>query len=674
MCLPANHANRPRAIAGPAILLTLLMIRASAAEISFWKMGGSGLAWEGSDTTRMMVAVDQKANSIQPVYFTQGDNVLQAVSNWSELKVPIELGFVDGHRPRLWYTDGTSIYLSSYFDNTLYVDGDRSTYNTGRGGWLTIDVGVPVPASRFGFLTPAEGFRSDGVPLNQDPIPAYEITISEESDAVLQQPEYHRLGTLIADVRENFSSEVNIDFPKQYVRFIRYLRKPSVLDQASTRTDVLRGTIAEFVLYGQGVPKRAIYLTKILHLGQEVNFGRVFWSATPLRMAGGVPLEAGDAQAWVEIEARSGRDDDPNVYHEYTDSGKEFPVARQRYESELTPPRAEGDVRLDERPGVRASIAYDSQNWSFWSSPITQSGTRLDLRNGAYLQVQITLQSRSFDDFVRLDSVWIEHSLPLADRIVGEMARLDEMRPSRGFTQVELGQREEFAYDLRAAFAADEQDGFDGVRIRTGSRPRFVRLEMGQPLASVEPAGLVEGEEGLEVLLPHKITRDRNEALRVVFAAEVFLHATTFEGEVFDSMVESLPQPIEPGDAGEAISTSSLRVLGGAGQDSDFIQDLQFSSGVLTPNGDGLHDRLAISYQLFLLPDPIPAHLEVYDLQGRRLARLDAGRQGAGPQEVLWDGRNDQGKTLAPGLYLVGIRLRSELREIRHLRPVGVAY
>jgi hypothetical protein len=160
----------------------------------------------------------------------------------------------------------------------------------------------------------------------------------------------------------------------------------------------------------------------------------------------------------------------------------------------------------------------------------------------------------------------------------------------------------------------------------------------------------------------------------VIFAAEIFLHATTFSAEVFSAEEGGLPQPIEPGDASVAVSTNSLRVLGIEGATPDFIQQLRLSSGIITPNGDGVNDRLAIDYELFLLPDPIPVVLNIYDLQGRRRAHIEVGVQSAGLQQVFWDGRDERGALLDPGLYLLDIELAAEFKIIRNLRPVGVAY
>ena len=654
-------------------LIALALCSSAEAQISLWQIGGAGLAWDGSDTTRIIM--DINADRIRPVYFADGDNMFLSVAGWSELIAPRELGYLDGHQPRLWYGDGTNVNQTSYYDSPLYVDGKRSTYNTARDGWWTIDIGVPVPATRFGFATPTEGIRSDGVPLNQDPVPAFEVSIAAEASDILAQKGYRRLNTLIADVPVNFVPEVEIEFPQQYVRFVRYQRKASALDeQRTTDSNTVRGTIAEFVLTGRGVPKRAIYRSKILDLGAEVNFGRLAWAARTMRMVGAEAVAAPDAEAWVEVEVRTGRDGDPNIYREYTDSGREFAVTRQHYEGQLRLPETEGILQIDRQPGIRASIGYDSENWSFWSSPIAASGTQLDLRNGSHLQVQITLQSRAFSTWVALDSLWIETSPPLANQVVGEVARAADMQPAPGFVQVDLGARETFVYDVRASFANAAEGGFDRVRIHTGIAPEFARLEMGQPLAAVEPLAVVEGRESLEVLLPRKVTAESNEPLRVVFAAEVFARATTFTGEVLTEDESLLPQPIEPGDASATVSTNSLRVLGAADPAAEIVQRVRLSSGAVTPNGDGVNDRLAIEYALFLLPAPVPVVLDVYDLAGRRRARVEVGAQGTGPQRAFWDGRDAEGALLPPGLYVLDLALVTEAKRGRALRLVGLVY
>ena len=394
-----------------------------------------------------------------------------------------------------------------------------------------------------------------------------------------------------------------------------------------------------------------------------------------MRMVKGVPTPVDDAQTRLAISVRSGRDDDPNVYHEFTDTGAERTVSRERFENELKQPDQTTGGQIQEgKPGLRASIIYDQDNWTFWSFPIPESGQPAPLERGNHIQVRLTFESSSFFDFVRLDSLWIETAPPLASQVIGEVARLDEPTPDGGLTEVYLGETTDFTYDVLAQFAGASQPGFDTIRIRTGSHPQFKRLEMGQPLQALEPAEVIEGEDELVVRLPQSVTRSRNEPVRLVFGTEVFIFANTFAGEVLDTSGESLPQQIEAGNATDEVSTNSLRVLGGEQEAETPIENLAFSSKVLTPNGDGANDVLAISYTLFRLPGPVPVALNIYDLRGIQIHTLDAGMQGAGPQTVQWDGRDASGKLLVPGLYVMEIALKAEFKTFRHQQPLGLAY
>ena len=72
--------------------------------------------------------------------------------------------------------DGLNAYATSYFDSPL-MSMLIDLLNTTDGFW-TIDVGV---CAAFQFVyTPTSSARSDGLPLNKDSVPAFEITASEE--------------------------------------------------------------------------------------------------------------------------------------------------------------------------------------------------------------------------------------------------------------------------------------------------------------------------------------------------------------------------------------------------------------------------------------------------------------------------------------------------------------
>ena len=670
-------------------LLILSLSQSTTAQISHWQLGGSGLAWSENDTTRLFVDFATIPGAIQPTYFTQDETVFSHIDNWAFWRDPSDriFDYLDGETPRMWKWNNGIPDPSE--NGSWLIDSDPTTYNPPKADRIeketfTMDLAVSVPAVAFGFIPPSEGFRSDGTPLETDFVPAFQVTASVAPEPPVLEGNVNPLSTVITDVNSNFEPHVRIDFARQYLRFFRYRRTLSLLDEEAQAKSgnvaiALIGSISEFQLFAQGVPQRAIYKTKITDLGEPVNFGRLFWQATKFRMVDGTPVETPDAAAQLKIEVRTGLDDDPAVYHEYMDTGLERVVSRDHYENALRTRfvRIHAAADLSERqpkPGVRASIGYDSDNWTFWSAPFIESGQPINLRNGTYLQFRVTMESDSFDDFVRLDSLWIETAPLLAANVRGEVAPLDNPQPVGGITQVPLGQAIEFVYDLQADFETVNAPGFDLLRIRTGHQTELKSLQLGESRTEVTPTEVTQEPEGLLIRLPERITRANNPPIRIVFGTEIFEFATTFQSEVLDSERDVLPQPVVGADVGEALSTNSLRVLGTTGQTTAFIQNLTFSSAVFTPNGDGINDELHVAYSLFRLPEPVPVVLEVYSLDGRRVALVEAGLQNAGPQSLRWNGRDETGQWLPPGLYLTALTLRSEFAAAPQLRPLGIAY
>ncbi|HEV2104717.1 MAG TPA: PQQ-dependent sugar dehydrogenase [Candidatus Eisenbacteria bacterium] len=68
----------------------------------------------------------------------------------------------------------------------------------------------------------------------------------------------------------------------------------------------------------------------------------------------------------------------------------------------------------------------------------------------------------------------------------------------------------------------------------------------------------------------------------------------------------------------------------------------------------------------YTLPRAGPVELAVHDLAGRRVRVLADGTGDAGPHQLSWDGRDDHGRALPAGLYLVSLRAGGE-RVTRHL-------
>lgn len=647
-------------------------------DVTVWKMGGSGLQWSQRDTAAIFIEFDESRNAIQPVYLTPDVSILTHLDNWSSLRSPRELGYEDGERPRAWRGGAGSVNPG---DNASYlVDGDSLSSNTpGRpGDFYTIDLAVPVPATRFGFFAPPRGFRTDGTPKAEDVVRAFDITAAEQGNPEwLLSGRYLPIGTVVASVQENFDANVQVSIPRQYLRYVRYFRGLSSQDETFITSSGAQaregdGSIGDFEVYGSGIPKRVKYVTHVLPLDGEVNAGRLFFSGTSFRMIDGQPVQIPGRDVSVNLTARIGTDDDPNVYHEFTNIGSERVVSRERYEG-LSPRKTAGDLIQIGKPGVRASITYDQDNWSFWSRSFKESGQLLTLPGGSHMQLKVTLESESFDDYVRLDSLWIELSPLLAREVIGEVAPLDNLQPPSGLAEVDVGVMTDFVFDLKSSFDASTQRGFNAVQIRTGAASEFRELQMGEPLTTVSPEAWEQTEDGIEIFLPQAVTRANNVPVRIILGTSVYTFAQTFETEVFDRETDDLPQAVRAGDVSADISTNDLRVIAVESK-ADVISNMRISNSVFTPNNDGINDELEIRFDLVRIGGLVPARLKIYDLAGQRQVAIDLGDQGTGPQRVRWDGLDEGGNILPPGLYVVEIAVESESGTFRRMAPIGVAY
>jgi flagellar hook assembly protein FlgD len=63
-----------------------------------------------------------------------------------------------------------------------------------------------------------------------------------------------------------------------------------------------------------------------------------------------------------------------------------------------------------------------------------------------------------------------------------------------------------------------------------------------------------------------------------------------------------------------------------------------------------------------------PVRLRIYDVEGRLLRTLIDGTRAQGTAEVWWDGRDDAGRAVAPGVYFVRLDLRGAVETAKLVR------
>jgi hypothetical protein len=660
-----------------ALGLLLMFSVAGRAEVKRLVIGRGGVSW-GKVAEEIAALEDTTVSgSLQPREFHPWENVLLGPRgdkgqyrnllgfDWAVDKAGKgTTTFKMGLSPRFWRLS-TGDYEKGVFE---FIDGNPDNAINRFPPIWTFDLGIPLPLTRIVFYPPAQGMGVYGEAFKNMFPREYEVTGALDPPRYLlltHEAEYHPLAVELGKTYYNNRRVTQIEFPPTVLRFFRLY--------FGLRTTDVWGiyTLSEIEAYAEGFPPKTWYVSRIIDMEQPVNFGRIYWGFSRLRKQKG---EAGweldpEAPVRLSLETRSGNDQTPLVYHVITEIGKEREVSEQEYNEALEP-----SLTIGVRPGDRGSVADDVENWSFWSSTYRYPGQPVESPDGRrYLKLKFTMESDDVLAFGRLDSIAVEYSSLLAERVLGEVALLDQPQPPRGVAYVPAGQDTVFTYDLRASFSSASQPGFDAIRLLTPSAAEFVGLEMGEPLIPVEPDSLRQATHELVVYFPsHRVNRDANQPIRILFRGAVLSFSSYFTAEVFASEGETLPQSIDPGDANSAVSTDGIQVFSSI-EKLEVFPSLDLASPVVTPNGDGVNDRAIISFTLLGI-DEGTVTVVICSLDGREARTLVSERLGQEVYKVYWDGMaNDSSRTL-PGIYLCRVSVETDSGTFEKIRPIAVAY
>ncbi|MSR83233.1 MAG: hypothetical protein EXS58_09970 [Candidatus Latescibacteria bacterium] len=556
------------------------------------------------------------------------------------------------------------------WDNTAFqdpislniVDGEDTTSTdklfkaagvNQNGRVFVFDLGARVPAQRLRFYPRQEGEAANGRPYSADFIRKFEVQFSDGLSYVAGQPVFQ----LLREEPINPNSVITLDFVPQFIRFLR-LRVGSLNPFE----------IAEFQVFGDGFVPRAFYETRVIDLGNRSNYGRIFWAQQELHHQAGELASSDGSVTSVTVRMKTGLDDTPLVYYRLAVNPDTRAVSVEV-------------VSEDEYSGLQGAeqgrIEEDTEFWSPWSLPLA-SGQQISLPSPRpFFQLQLLLESRSVQHTVRLDSLVIERSLPPASVVEGEISLADQPDPPRGVATVDGGAQVLFAYDVRAQVERG-QTGFDVLRIDTPSRAVFRELLMGEQLVHVDPDSVAVSDTDLQVFFTrNKVDTSHAVPLRVLFEGAVVIFNTIFSGRVWDTQSGQSDQPVLEGDANFAVSTNTLRVALTRESVGDILRKVELNAGeqaVFTPNGDGANDQLHLDYTITQLTEPRRVEIGIFDLSGRQVRRLVDEKRIGGIYREVWDGADEGGARVPPGVYVVLIRVDSGIGSFAQTRSIGVAY
>ena len=334
--------------------------------------------------------------------------------------------------------------------------------------------------------------------------------------------------------------------------------------------------------------------------------------------------------------------------------------------------------------GDKIAIWVDGPDWepsfsAFYDdptgSPITSPSPR------EYVRIQATLTSDDPDLHATLGEVRLNFADPVAGLLVGEItpARVDTLarqrrlslylRPedilSGGFDQLLVKAPADMVLTFDALYAGRATDfAADDVDLSG------LRLPDADPLA--------DGADSLIVTFPAVVPGSGIELLRLDFDAALFtisapLQAALRRGD------DGFWQRVDAGDATDLVDDNTLTLVA-VPERREIIRGLAVVPPVFTPNGDSVNDEATFAFDVVLVRQSNPVEVEIYDLSGRRVRRISRQRATTtGAYALTWDGTDDAGRLVPPGVYTALIRVDTDtegagLDQGDLVRTVAVVY
>ena len=595
--------------------------------------GGGGLPWE--DVGELTFAdVERVPGSLRPLQAQEGQNLAASIGEWGgSLESITEIYTL----PSDWFDTKDLMIDGDY--TTAFVHPPRINYFRGPGFFYSVqiflDLGAPFPVDLIRFSTrpdhPEHQAREYDLFIND----GREETRTAKGDIIWE---------LLRRETDNLERVVELPLDLETVQHV-YLYPGRWGPGTGNPGPAATWEVAELEVYGRGFVPEAGYLTEPIDLGQPSALGAIRWAATR------------DPEATVMIQTRSGSDSDPEVYWRRTGVGDRVtnlgtdgrPLAEAAY--------------LALGPTVRAGITADLENWSPWQTYELEegaAGTRMRSPSPRrFVQLRMEFASRGLDGS-QIDSLSFDYSQPpVAEAAVGEIW------PGL----VEMGESVRFTYSVRVAMGAGHS-GFTGLEVRTPAlvdSVEEVRID-GSPVtfASEIDRSVIEG---LAVAFP-RVAVDQS-LLEVDFTARVFAYGTPFSGALADTESDEVALEITAGDAVPARTGDALKVRTSMG--SRLLGAVEVSAPAFSPNGDQVNDTVSLSVEV-LRVTAATATIDILDLAGRRRRSLQRGEVTSGLLNVEWNGQDDDGYPVPPGLYLYRVAVDSDAGEEARVGHIAVAY
>ena len=497
------------------------------------------------------------------------------------------------------------------------------------GIWIILDFGQRIGVERIRFYPRNTLVPNPDKPFHNDFLRGYEVWVNDRlTNTIAGAPD-----RLAARNAENDEPIVDVELEPQYVRLIK-LRSLAELPFE----------VDEIEVFGTGYLPEAEFLSDLIDLGGPATVGPIRWRE----------MVVGEALlSELSVRMRSGLDNTPILYQQQI-----FVPFGGVQRTQVSAVEYWALERQEQ-----ALLVEDAESWSQWKR-VTQGALNSTPTPRQFVQFQLEFGGELFDARL-VDELSFDYlQPPLADSLRAEVfPRSAEAEEPVTFR---------YAILLRAG---GEIQGFDRIEVDSNAPVEGIRdvTVDGMPVEfSIESST----NEGFTIALP--LVSDDESVVELTFDIPIFRFGTTFSGRASNSRFPEVPQRFEAGQVIDFGPTdidelSGLTVSIPKRQIGRLVGEIDVSSSVVTPNGDGVNDVMEVRFNLLQIVAPVPVSLEIYDLSGWRVHRSEIER-GVGPARLSWDGVVTGEGLAVPGIYVWKLRVDADAFDEVHSGVVGVAY
>ncbi len=396
--------------------------------------------------------------------------------------------------------------------------------------------------------------------------------------------------TRILQKTDNLDVKTIDIFDPIIVRFIKIVF--DVIDRFNSTV------ISEIEVYGVGYLSYGEYYSKVIDVGQVVNWGWAEWDAE---------LPAGTN---ITFQFRTG------------------------------------------------SSPVVNNTWSQWSPEISQTEVLKVDEPRRYIQFKANLSTSSTETPI-LKRLSIFYDKKLVARNIAF-----EVNPS----VVPILKRTEISCDFNVE--VDENSlGIDTLVIFTPSPANVESVLLdGTPIAY----SVISSPEYVKVGFNRSI--NSNSRITVKLSLTLYLDVNEFPAVAISKVTPSNPQFVNAYKRGNLSSWAVLTT----GVSERLIVDLVINPNPFSPNGDGLNDKTQISFFISNLNAERNLKIQVFDLTGRLVKTVFDGPSKAfayiSSNSFSWDGRDDNGKLVRPGVYLLRVSIDADTGTESVFKTITVVY